>query len=90
MLRPSPKPGPLSPHNRNSRSAPLRPQLDGAMCVQGWSARWHPAQKIQPIEASMKKTTQLTAIAFAALAISTTGATAEGDAAAGETVFKKC
>ena len=38
----------------------------------------------------MKKKMQLTTIALAALAISTTTASAEGDAAAGETVFKKC
>ena len=35
----------------------------------------------------MKKTTKLTAIVLAALAISTTQAAAEGDAAAGETLF---
>ncbi len=38
----------------------------------------------------MKKTTKLTAIVLAALAISTSQAAAEGDAAAGEKVFKKC
>lgn len=38
----------------------------------------------------MKKTTKLTAIVLAALAISTSQAAAEGDAAAGEKVFRKC